>query len=83
MAGHPDAVAALRPAVQGANHEPGESVLLGSLNVIYGTPGKYDITIYRVSVTMSGSLAGWNVESLCDEALGYGGYTLADCRGPT
>jgi hypothetical protein len=59
--------------------EPGGSQLLGSLHVTYGTPTKYAITVYRVTVTKIGAVHGFTVESLCDEALGYGGYTLADC----
>jgi hypothetical protein len=59
--------------------EPGSAVLLGSLHVAYGTPTKYAITIYRATVTRQGAAQGWTVESLCDEALGYGGYSLADC----
>lgn len=59
--------------------EPGTSELVGSLHVAYGTPTKYAITVYRATVTKVGASEGWTVESLCDEALGYGGYTLADC----
>jgi hypothetical protein len=59
--------------------EPGGSQLIGSLHVAYGTPTKYAITIYRATVTKAGATQGWTVESLCDEALGYGGYTLRDC----
>ncbi len=59
--------------------EPGSSELVGSLHVAYGTPTKYAITIYRATVTKIGASQGWTVESMCDEALGYGGYTLADC----
>ncbi|HUR13827.1 MAG TPA: hypothetical protein VM097_04960 [Mycobacteriales bacterium] len=59
--------------------EAGSAQLVGSLHVAYGTPTKYAITIYRATVTKVGALEGWTVESLCDEALGYGGYTLADC----
>ena len=58
---------------------PGDSVLLGSLQVSYGTPTKYAITIYRATVTTFGREYGWTVEGLCDEALGFGGYTLAVC----
>ena len=58
---------------------PGDSVLLGSLQVSYGTPTKYAITIYRATVTTFGREYGWTVEGLCDEALGFGGYTLAGC----
>ena len=58
---------------------PGDSVLVGSLQVSYGTPTKYAITIYRATVTTFGREYGWTVEGLCDEALGFGGYTLAAC----
>lgn len=57
----------------------GGAALIGSLHVAYGTPTKYAITIYRATVTKTGAAQGWTVEALCDEALGYGGYTLADC----
>jgi len=53
--------------------------LLGALQVAYGTPTRYDITIYRVTITSLGQARGWTVESLCDEALGFGGLSLADC----
>ena len=53
--------------------------LIGSLHVVYGTPTRYAITVYRATITQHGVGAGWTVESLCDEALGFGGFTLADC----
>ncbi|WP_432514143.1 hypothetical protein [Kineococcus sp. SYSU DK001] len=53
--------------------------LIGRVHVAYGTPTKYEITIYRVTVTLFGSQLGWTVESLCDEALGHGGLRLRDC----
>ncbi len=59
--------------------EPGAAQLVGGLQVTYGSPTKYAITIYRATITSVGHDAGWTVESLCDEALGFGGYTLADC----
>ena len=59
--------------------EPAGSELVGTLQVSYGTPTKYAITIYRATITIFGSAIGWSVETLCDEALGYGGYTLAEC----
>lgn len=59
--------------------EPGRAQLIGSLQVAYGTPTKYAITIYRATITQFGATHGWGVEALCDEALGYGGYTLAVC----
>jgi len=53
--------------------------LLGSLQVAYGTPTKYEITIYRVTVTQYGTDRGWTVASLCDESLAFGGLDLATC----
>jgi hypothetical protein len=62
-----------------AGDEPGTAQLIGSLHVAYGTPTRYAITVYRATITTVGASFGWSVEALCDEALGYGGYTLADC----
>lgn len=58
---------------------PAGAELVGSIQVAYGTPTKYEITIYRVTVTELGVSSGWTVESLTDAALDYGGLTLADC----
>jgi hypothetical protein len=58
---------------------PGDAQLVGTMQVAYGTPTRYEITVYRATVTQAGTTAGWTVESLCDEALGFGGYTLASC----
>lgn len=57
----------------------GPGALIGSLQVIYGTPTRYAITIFRATISMAGALAGWTVEALCDEALAFGGFNLADC----
>jgi hypothetical protein len=57
----------------------GEPALIGSIQVAYGTPTRYEITVYRVTETRFGTEAGWTVASLCDEALGMGGLTLAEC----
>ncbi len=57
----------------------GGSELVGSLQVAYGTPTRYAITIFRATVTQVGAAQGWTVERLCDEAFGFGGFTLADC----
>ena len=62
---------------------PAGAELVGSLQVAYGTPTKYEITIYRVTVTRFGLDNGWSVESLSDEALGYGGLTLDSCPRAT
>ena len=58
---------------------PGTAQLLGSIQVAYGVPTRYEITIYRVTLSELGDSAGWTVENLCDEALSYGGLTLATC----
>ena len=58
---------------------PGEAELLGTIQVAYGTPTRYEITIYRVTVTKFGNEQGWTVEKLCNEALGYGHLDLAGC----
>jgi hypothetical protein len=58
---------------------PEDCQLLGSIQVAYGTPTRYDITVYRVTITTHGQQTGWSVASLCDEALGFGGLTLAEC----
>jgi hypothetical protein len=57
----------------------GTAELIGTVAVAYGTPVRDHITIYRVTVTDHGNAAGWSVERLCDEALSYGGLSLADC----
>ncbi len=62
-----------------AGDEPGDALLIGSLQIAYGAPTRYAITIYRATITTFGEQAGWSVTSLCDEALSHGGYTLADC----
>ncbi len=53
--------------------------VIGSIQVAYGTPTRYDITIFRATITLFGVRQGWSVTSLCDEALGYAGLTLATC----
>jgi hypothetical protein len=58
---------------------PEDCQLIGSIQVAYGTPTRYDITVYRVTITTYGQAKGWSVASLCDEALGYGGLSLAEC----
>ena len=57
----------------------GSARLIGTIGVIYGSPSRYEITIFRVTVTELGTEEGWSVESLCDEALGYAGLNLARC----
>jgi hypothetical protein len=62
-----------------STEDPGDSCLLGSIQVAYGTPTKYEITIYRVSITRLGTEIGLTVQGLTDEALGHGELTLDDC----
>jgi len=57
----------------------GTSLLIGSLNVVYGTPTRGSITVYRASVTNEAAAIGWTIDALCDEAFGHAGLTLASC----
>jgi hypothetical protein len=63
--------------------EPGPAHRLGTIQVAYGTPTKYEITIYQVTITQSGAELGMTVASLCDEALSFGDLTLAVCPRAT
>lgn len=58
---------------------PGNALLLGVLQVGYGAPTRYAITVYAAGVTAVGREHGWSVATLCDDALAYGGYTFATC----
>jgi hypothetical protein len=60
-------------------NEPGQAGLIGTIQIAYGTPTKYEITIYRVTITQLGSELGWTVQSLSDEALRLGDLSLAQC----
>jgi hypothetical protein len=62
-----------------ADGGPGTSQLMGTMQVAYGVPTRYDITIFRATITRAGTAVGWDVTTLCDEALGYGGLALATC----
>ena len=53
--------------------------LIGSIQVAYGTPTKYEITIYRVTVSRFGAENGWSVNTLTDDALRFGNLSLEDC----
>jgi hypothetical protein len=63
----------------GAGGTSGSARLVGTIATIYGAPTKYEILIYRVTVTAYGAEHGWSVEGLCDDALRWAGLTLADC----
>jgi hypothetical protein len=53
--------------------------LIGSIQVAYGMPTRYEITIFRATITLLGTRLGFTVSSLCDEALGWADLTLATC----
>ncbi len=57
----------------------GSAKLVGTIGVVFGSPTKYGVTIYRVTVTGHGVDTGWNVESLCDDALKHADLTLDRC----
>lgn len=63
----------------GLNGTPGTAELIGTIQIAYGVPTRYEITIFRATVTRLGSQRGLGVNDLCDEALAYGGLTLATC----
>jgi hypothetical protein len=60
-------------------HQPGQAQLIGSMHIVWDSPSRYQITIYRATITIHGHDQGWNVTGLCDEALGYGGLSIATC----
>ena len=57
----------------------GNARLMGTIGVVYGSPSRHEITIYRVTVTQEGSEQGWTVDTLCNDALGFVGLTLDVC----
>ncbi|HWA66624.1 MAG TPA: hypothetical protein VG899_09695 [Mycobacteriales bacterium] len=63
----------------GADRGPGTAQLLGTIQIIHGTPTRFEITLFRATITLEGRQLGYTVTSLCDEALGYGGLSLATC----
>lgn len=65
------------PWEAGDNH--GASELMGTIQIAYGVPTRYEITLFRATITREGTAAGWTVEALCDEALRLGGLTLDSC----
>jgi len=68
-----------RPWSNGQHDATDPSQLLGTIQIAYGVPTRYEITIFRATITKVGQEHGWTVEALCDEALTYGGLTLATC----
>lgn len=61
----------------------GTSQLVGSIGVMYDTPARHEVTIYRVTITVAGQHEGWDVESLCDDALRAAHTSLAECPRAT
>lgn len=55
----------------------GGAQLVGAIGAVYGTPTRYDITLYRVTLTPHGQSEGWSHEALVNDALQYGRVTLA------
>ena len=53
-----------RPWISAA--DPGDAVAVGAVHVTYGVPSRYDITLYRVSITAHGAELGWTVPALVD-----------------
>jgi hypothetical protein len=60
--------------------DPGPAKQVGSMHVIYDSPKRYQITIYRAVITIHGHDQGWDVTSLCNEALGFAGLSLDNCQ---
>jgi hypothetical protein len=63
----------------GINGTAGTAELLGTIQIAYGVPTRYEITLFRATITTLGSQGGWSVTDLCDEALGFGRLTLETC----
>ena len=63
----------------GVGGSRGNSRLLGTIAVMYDSPTRHEVTIYRVTITTFGLDSGWTVGSICDDALKPGGLTLSQC----
>ena len=63
----------------GTDGGTGNAELLGTIQVAYGVPTRYEITIFRATITREGTRRGLLVSSLCDEALAFGGLSLDTC----
>jgi hypothetical protein len=57
----------------------GSAQLIGSIAVMYDSPNRHQITIYKVTVSAYGLRLGWTVDSLCDDALSWVGLSLESC----
>jgi hypothetical protein len=67
----------------GTDGSPGTAVLVGTVQVMYGSPTRHEITIYRATVTGPAAIAGWTVMTLCDDALRFADLSLASCPRAT
>lgn len=63
----------------GVGGEPGTAEILGTMQVAYGVPSRYEITIFRATITRIGRENGLTINDMCDEALAFGGISLATC----
>jgi hypothetical protein len=57
----------------------GDAVLVGSIGVMYDSPTRQQITLFRVTLTPQGAASGWTVDRICDDALAWVGLTLSSC----
>lgn len=57
----------------------GDAQLVGTIAVVYDSPVRHQITIYKAYVTDYGVSIGTNVDTLCDAALAFANLTLASC----
>lgn len=57
----------------------GTAQLVGAIAVVYDSPVRHQITIYKVTLSDVAAEVGWSVERLCDDALGWAGLTLHNC----
>lgn len=66
-------------AWNGPDGTQGAATLVGTIQVIYGSPTRHEITIYRATVTGPAAASGWTVTSLCDDALQFAQLSLETC----
>ena len=57
----------------------GDAQLVGMIAVVYDSPSRHLITIYKAVIIDFGAETGMTVERLCDTALGFADLTLATC----
>lgn len=58
---------------------PGTAKKLGTIGAMYGSPSRYEITVYRATLTEDAMNQGWTIDGLVDDALKWGDLTLASC----